>query len=121
MPGGPVPAKPWGKPRKERLRMKRSASAVWRGGIRDGSGTVSSESGVLSNAPYNFKQRFESEKGTNPEELVAAAHAARFSMALSSSMSKEGLNPESIDTTATVTFENVNRSEERRVGKEGKK
>jgi len=88
--------------------MKRSASAVWKGGIKDGAGTVSSESGVLSSAPYNFKQRFESEKGTNPEELIAAAHAACFSMALSSSMAKEGLNPESIDTTATVTFDKVN-------------
>jgi len=88
--------------------MKRSASAVWKGGIRDGAGTVSSESGVLSKAPYTFKQRFESEKGTNPEELIAAAHAACFSMALSGAMAKEGLNPESIDTTATVTFENIN-------------
>ena len=88
--------------------MKRSASAVWNGGIKDGTGAVSTESGVLSSARYNFKQRFESEKGTNPEELIAAAHAACFSMALSSAMAKEGLNPESIDTTATVTFEKVN-------------
>ena len=88
--------------------MKRRASAVWKGGLKDGAGTVSSESGVLSNTPYNFKKRFENEKGTNPEELIAAAHAACFSMALSSSMAKEGLNPQSIDTTATVSFENVN-------------
>jgi len=87
--------------------MKRTASAVWKGGLKDGQGTVSSESGVLSRTPYNFRQRFESEKGTNPEELVAAAHAACFSMALSLFMANEGLTPESIDTTATVSFENV--------------
>ena len=88
--------------------MKRSASAVWNGGLKDGKGAVSTESGVLSATPYNFSQRFESEKGTNPEELVAAAHAACFSMALSLFMANEGLTPESISTTADVTFENVN-------------
>jgi len=87
--------------------MKRSASAVWKGGLKDGHGTISSESGALSETPYNFRQRFENEKGTNPEELVAAAHAACFSMALSLFMANEGLTPESIDTTATVSFENV--------------
>jgi osmotically inducible protein OsmC len=87
--------------------MKRSASAVWKGGLQDGKGTVSTESGILSNTPYSFKMRFENEKGTNPEELVAAAHAACFSMALSLFMANEGLKPESIDTTATVTFEKV--------------
>ena len=76
--------------------------------MKDGQGTVSSESGALSTTPYNFRQRFENEKGTNPEELVAAAHAACFSMALSLFMANEGLTPESIDTTATVNFENVN-------------
>jgi osmotically inducible protein OsmC len=88
--------------------VKRSASAVWKGGLKDGQGTISSESGTLSKTPYNFRQRFENEKGTNPEELVAAAHAACFSMALSLFMANEGLTPESIDTTATVNFENVN-------------
>ena len=88
--------------------MKRSGSAVWKGGLKDGKGTVSSESGVLSNVAYNFSKRFENEKGTNPEELVAAAHAACFSMALSLFMANEGLTPESIDTTATANFENVN-------------
>lgn len=88
--------------------MKRTASAAWRGGLKDGQGTVSSESGALARTPYNFRQRFENEKGTNPEELVAAAHAACFSMALSLFMANEGLVPESIDTTATVSFENVN-------------
>jgi osmotically inducible protein OsmC len=88
--------------------MKRTASAVWKGGLKDGQGTVSSESGALSKTPYNFRQRFENEKGTNPEELIAAAHAACFSMALSLFMANEGLSPESIDTTATANFENVN-------------
>jgi lipoyl-dependent peroxiredoxin len=88
--------------------MKRNASAVWKGGLKDGQGTVSTESGALSKTAYNFRQRFESEKGTNPEELVAAAHAACFSMALSLFMANEGLTPESIDTTATANFENVN-------------
>ena len=87
--------------------MKRSGSAVWKGGLKDGKGTVSTESGVLSGTPYNFSKRFENEKGTNPEELVAAAHAACFSMALSLFMANEGLTPESIETTATVSFDNV--------------
>ena len=88
--------------------MKRSGSAVWKGGLKDGKGTVSTASGALSRTPYNFSQRFESEKGTNPEEVVAAAHAACFSMALSLFMANEGLTPESIETTATVSFDNVN-------------
>ena len=87
--------------------MKRTANAVWKGGLKDGQGTVSSESGALARTPYNFRQRFENEKGTNPEELVAAAHAACFSMALSLFMANEGLTPGSIDTTATVNFEDV--------------
>jgi osmotically inducible protein OsmC len=87
--------------------MKRSASAVWKGGLQDGKGTVSTGTGTLSNVPYNFKMRFGDEKGTNPEELVAAAHAACFSMALSLFMANEGLTPESIDTSADVTFEKV--------------
>jgi osmotically inducible protein OsmC len=87
--------------------MKRSASAVWKGGLKDGRGTVSAESGVLSNAPYNFSMRFENEKGTNPEELIAAAHAACFSMALSLFLGNAGMTAESINTTATVTLEKV--------------
>lgn len=87
--------------------MKRSGSAVWNGGLKDGRGTVSTETGALSNVPYTFRMRFENERGTNPEELVAAAHAACFSMALSLSMANAGLTPESIDTSCTVTFENV--------------
>ena len=87
--------------------MKRSASAVWKGGLKDGRGTVSSSSGALSNVPYNFSMRFENEKGTNPEELIAAAHAACFSMALSLFLGNAGMTPDSIDTTATVTLEKV--------------
>jgi len=87
--------------------MKRSASAVWKGGLKDGRGTVSSSSGVLSDVPYNFSMRFENEKGTNPGELIAAAHAACFSMALSGQLGNAGMTAESINTTATVTLEKV--------------
>ncbi|HEY7186948.1 MAG TPA: OsmC family protein [Vicinamibacterales bacterium] len=87
--------------------MKRSASAVWRGGLQDGKGTVSTESGTLSSTPYNFRMRFENEKGTNPEELVAAAHAACYSMALSLILGNAGMKADSIETTATVTLEKV--------------
>jgi osmotically inducible protein OsmC len=87
--------------------MKRSASAVWKGGLKDGRGTVSTGSGVLSNVPYNFSMRFENETGTNPEELIAAAHAACFSMALSLFLGNAGMTAESIDTTANVTLEKV--------------
>jgi osmotically inducible protein OsmC len=87
--------------------MKRSASAVWRGGLKDGTGTVSTDSGVLSATPYNFRMRFENEKGTNPEELIAAAHAACFSMALSAQLGTAGMTADSIETTATVTLEKV--------------
>jgi osmotically inducible protein OsmC len=87
--------------------MKRSASAVWKGGLKDGRGTVSSSSGALSNVPYNFSMRFENETGTNPEELIAAAHAACFSMALSLFLGKGDMTAESINTTATVTLEKV--------------
>jgi len=87
--------------------MKRSASAVWKGGLQDGRGTVSTDSGVLSNVPYTFKMRFENEKGTNPEEFVAAAHAACFSMALSLFLGQAGMTAESIQTKATVTLDQV--------------
>ena len=87
--------------------MKRSASAVWKGGLQDGRGTVSTDSGDLSNVPYTFKMRFENEKGTNPEELVAAAHAACFSMALSLFLGQAGMTAESIQTKATVTLDQV--------------
>ena len=87
--------------------MKRSATAVWKGGLKDGTGTVSTESAVLANVPYNFRMRFENEKGTNPEELIAAAHAACFSMALSMILGDAGMKADSINTKATVTLEQV--------------
>jgi len=87
--------------------MKRNASAHWEGGLKDGKGTVSTESGVLSGTQYSFSTRFESGKGTNPEELIAAAHAGCFSMALSGQLGNAGMTAQSIDTTATVTFEKL--------------
>lgn len=86
--------------------MKRKASAEWQGGLKDGKGNISTESGVLAQTQYSFGTRFESGIGTNPEELVAAAHAACFSMAFSGKLAGAGLVPEQIVTTATVTFEN---------------
>src|SRR5215472_15019833 len=85
--------------------MQRNASAHWSGGLKDGKGTVSSASGVLKNTPYSFATRFESQPGTNPEELIAAAHAGCFSMALSAQLGNAGITPESIETTAAVTLE----------------
>lgn len=85
--------------------MKRKGSANWVGGIKDGKGTVSTDSGVLAGTPYSFSTRFEDAKGTNPEELIAAAHAGCFSMALSGQLGKEGLTAENISTTATVTID----------------
>ncbi len=85
--------------------MKRTGSAVWQGGIRDGKGTVSTESGVLDGAQYSFSTRFEDGKGTNPEELLAAAHAGCFSMALSKQLNDAGLTADSINTTAAVRLE----------------
>jgi osmotically inducible protein OsmC len=85
--------------------MQRTASARWNGGLKDGRGVLSTASGVLSNTPYSFSMRFENAKGTNPEELVAAAHAGCFSMALSAELGKLGLTPESIETKATLNFE----------------
>jgi lipoyl-dependent peroxiredoxin len=85
--------------------MKRKGSAVWKGGLKDGKGTVSSDSGVLSNTQYSFSTRFEDGKGTNPEELIAAAHAGCFSMALSAQLGNAGMTAESIATTATVNLE----------------
>lgn len=85
--------------------MKRKASAVWRGAIKDGKGAISTDSGVLSDTQYSFSTRFEDGKGTNPEELIAAAHAGCFSMALSGQLGKEGMTAERIATTASVTLE----------------
>jgi osmotically inducible protein OsmC len=85
--------------------MIKNASAVWRGGIKDGGGTISTETGVLREAPYGFKSRFENGPGTNPEELIGAAHAGCFSMALSLMLGEAGMTPEQIDTKAAVTLE----------------
>jgi osmotically inducible protein OsmC len=85
--------------------MKKSASAHWSGGIRDGQGTISTETGVLNEAPYGFKSRFEDGPGTNPEELIAAAHAGCYSMALSLGLGNAGLTAKSIDTRAAVTLD----------------
>lgn len=85
--------------------MKRKASAVWRGGLKDGKGTISTESTVLKETQYSFSTRFENGVGTNPEELIAAAHAGCFSMAFSAELGKAGITPESIHTTATVTLD----------------
>jgi len=87
--------------------MKRNASAVWTGGLKDGKGIISSDSGVLADTQYSFSTRFENGKGTNPEELIAAAHAGCFSMALSAQLGTMGLTPERIATTAAVSLEKV--------------
>ena len=85
--------------------MLRTASAVWRGGLKDGKGTISSQSGVLKETQYSFSTRFENGIGTNPEELIAAAHAGCFTMALSNELGKAGMTPESLETTAEAKFE----------------
>lgn len=87
--------------------MKRKGSAVWQGDLKTGKGTVSTDSGVLSKTQYSFSTRFENGTGTNPEELVAAAHAGCFSMALSAQLGNAGLVPEKVETTATVTFDKL--------------
>ena len=85
--------------------MQRTASAHWAGGLKDGKGTVSTASGVLKQTQYSFATRFENGAGTNPEELIAAAHAGCFSMALSAELGKAGFTPTSIDTNATLTLD----------------
>ena len=87
--------------------MKRTGSAVWKGDLKSGTGTVSTESGVLNAQPYGFNTRFENEKGTNPEELIGAAHASCFSMALSMILGEAGMTPDQIDTNAAVTLDQV--------------
>ena len=81
------------------------AAAVWQGGLKDGKGMLSSESGILSQTPYSFKTRFENEKGTNPEELIAAAHSGCFAMALSAELGKAGMVPTKLEATATISLE----------------
>ena len=85
--------------------MKRNGSAVWQGNLKQGKGTVSTASGILSNTQYSFSARFENGAGTNPEELLAAAHAGCFAMALSAQLGEAGLTAERIDATATITLE----------------
>ena len=85
--------------------MTRTASAHWAGGLKDGKGTVSTASGVLNNTQYSFATRFENGAGTNPEELIAAAHAGCFSMALSGQLGAAGMTADSIDTKASLTLE----------------
>src|SRR5882724_4662497 len=87
--------------------MKRTASAQWQGGLKDGKGTVSTQSGVLSKTQYSFGTRFEDGVGTNPEELIAAAHAGCFTMALSGQLGAAGMTADNIDTTASLTFEKL--------------
>ncbi len=85
--------------------IKRSGSAYWHGGIKDGSGTISTQSGAVKEVPYGFKSRFESGPGTNPEELIGAAHAGCFTMALSLILGQSGMTAESLRTTSTITLE----------------
>jgi osmotically inducible protein OsmC len=87
--------------------MQRKASAIWQGGLKDGKGSVSSASGVLNETPYSFATRFEGTPGTNPEELIAAAHAGCFSMALSGQLGAANLTASSIETSATLTMEKL--------------
>ena len=87
--------------------MKRSANAEWKGDLKQGKGVVSTESGAVANVPYGFSNRFEDEKGSNPEELIGAAHAGCFSMALSGQLGEAGLTPDSIRTRADVTLDKV--------------
>src|ERR1700735_1530604 len=86
------------------FRMERTASAVWHGGLKDGKGKISTQSGVLKDSQYSFSTRFENGIGTNPEELIAAAHAGCFTMALSNQLATANLPPESLETKATGTF-----------------
>ncbi len=88
--------------------MKRTASALWNGDLKSGKGTLSAPGGVLDSTPYSFTSRFENGPGTNPEELIAAAHAGCFTMALSAFLAKAGFTPQELSTNATLTMEQVN-------------
>ena len=87
--------------------MQRKASAVWKGGLKDGQGSISAPGGVLNNTPYSFATRFENAAGTNPEELIAAAHAGCFSMALTAQLGRANLTPESISTSVTLSLDKL--------------
>lgn len=87
--------------------MQRKASAIWQGGLKDGQGIISTESGTLEKTQYSFGTRFENGKGTNPEELLAAAHAGCFAMALSNELNGLGMTPKKLEATATISLEKV--------------
>jgi len=87
--------------------MERTASAVWNGSLKEGRGTITTQSGVLSDAPYSFVTRFENGKGTNPEELIAAAHAGCFTMALSAQLGTMNFTPQNLRTSAKLTLEKL--------------
>jgi len=89
------------------MKIKRRGSAIWRGGFKDGKGAISTESGALNGYPYGFSSRFEGQRGSNPEELIAAAHASCFTMALSNILGEAKLTAEQMDTSAEVTLEQV--------------
>lgn len=89
------------------MKIKRTGSASWSGGLKDGRGSISTESGALKEHPYGFASRFEGQRGTNPEELIGAAHAGCFTMALSNILGEAKLTAEKMDTTAAVTLEQV--------------
>jgi osmotically inducible protein OsmC len=89
------------------MKIKRKGSATWQGGLKDGRGAISTESGALADSPYGFASRFEGSRGTNPEELIAAAHAGCFTMALSLILGQANLTAERMDTSAQVTLEQV--------------
>src|ERR1700733_10372188 len=87
--------------------MKRSANAVWEGSLKEGKGTFAVGSGAIKETPYSFKTRFEGAPGANPEELIGAAHASCFSMAVGAQLGERGITPESVETTCEITFENL--------------
>lgn len=87
--------------------MKRSANAIWNGNLKEGSGLFGVASGAIKDQKFGFRTRFEDEPGTNPEELIAAAHAGCFSMALSAQLGERGITPEAVETTCNITFENL--------------
>lgn len=87
--------------------MKRSARATWQGSLKEGRGSFSVDSGAIKDLKFDFRTRFEDAPGTNPEELIAAAHASCFSMALGAQLGERGITPQSVETTSTITFENL--------------
>jgi lipoyl-dependent peroxiredoxin len=108
MSGPPIPvAARAGRPPDEEADMKTHGSAVWQGGIKDGKGAISTNSGALKDYPYGFSSRFEGKPGTNPEELIGAAHAGCFTMALSLILGEAGLTAERMETTAEVSLDKV--------------